>query len=217
MTNQKMTEISIKVEVQETTVLKLRAYLLLSGKSIEELEEQVSNIFGIHLSKTFDGVLTQNLMSTIASMDGFEAPFPGQELTAPVPGAIPKRSFVSAAEAAALSPMDGNEHALSGDDDLGNNKSLEEQVEEDKKIAATPAEAEEQEARRVVAGLSIQVPDAGDDAEAFLDAAIAAPAREREQRQSGTSAAKKAFSSPRVKISETTEDEDSGSTPSFGF
>jgi hypothetical protein len=167
----------------------------LSGISVSELEAQLVAQVEPQLSAHFDQVLTESIMEKLGELDG-----------------VALHAGRPAAEA------HSDEHQLSGDDDEGDGKSLEEQVQVSPPLSKprTPVNRPEfQENPSQEPVFDFNVPDVGDDPEAFTGAAMAVEAKERQERpqsngmygpMTGTS---RAFDSrrPRVRISEHNGDE----------
>lgn len=195
MENQESTfELTLKLTLPANTLKKLKSYAMLSGMTVDELEKQLVSQVEPELSAHFDKVLTEGIVGKLSEMDGIEL-----SVSSTSDKEDDEGSFTSS-----------DDHQLSGDDDSTENKSLAEQYEAIKSSQKSTRQDQEP-------SFDIQVPDAGGDAEKFLDTALAEDAQNyksarRDQGQgpygSYTGAAKR-FSpgSPRVKISEHTGDE----------
>ena len=183
-------ELSLKLSLPGKTLKKLKSYAMLSGISVSDLEAKLVAQVEPQLAGHFDQVLTDSIMEMLGELDGvkltMERPVTEQD-------------------------QDVDGHQLSGDDDDGDNKSLEEQV--------APTSSPIQLATQAADDLrfDIKVPDAGDDAELFVDNAMGT--EQVKQVASGGGAygslspmtkTSKSFDSrrPRVSISEHTGDED---------
>lgn len=130
---------SLTLDLPEKTFKKLRALAMLSGKSVPDLEQ--------NLLEYFDAMLSENIQVLLAELDGETYTPP----TAPNPVSVVQGDLDLETP-----PVDAVTHALSEDDDLGENQSLAEQAESD----YVP---------------KIQAPDVGDDDDQFLDAALGPP------------------------------------------
>jgi hypothetical protein len=140
------------------SIKKLRALAMLTGKTVDEVEAD--------LSETFDRMLSANIKLLVSQLDGDDEP--AHTELAPLRKVVETknpaaRSFAQA-EAEANDPLPveeaaPDEHSLSGDDDVGENKSLEEQAADGTLTQADLPSIGE-------------IPDAGDNAEAYLEAAF---------------------------------------------
>lgn len=197
MDNQEATfELTLKLTLPGNTLKKLKSYAMLSGMTVDELEKQLVSQVEPELSAHFDKVLTEGIVGKLSEMDGISL------------------AVAKPADEPVEEPVGGpDDHQLSADDDSEENKSLAEQYESLRnKIQPQPQVQQEQDL-----SFDIRVPDAGGDAEKFLDSALEqdTPSQKAARREQGqgpygsfTGAAKK-FSpgKPRVKISEHTGDE----------
>lgn len=208
MEEEQTEELELKIQVPMKTIRKLKAFLLLSGKTVAELEAEVASVFGSHLSAAFDSVLSTNIMAAVAYMDGIEPSMTGGLIQQPLPKPHPTGQSVTAHHAAI--PVSDTEHTLSGDDAEDETLSVEEQVENDQ-----PSNKMEDEDDGQVAGIvsnqNGEFPNAGGNADAFLDAAMATskPAKSggNSSKKRGTRAAFDSRS-PRVRVLATSENEE---------
>lgn len=104
-------ELNLKLTLPAKTLKKLKSYAMLSGMSVNELEDKLVSEVEPELAVHFDSVLTKGIVSKLGELDGVDL------------------SVMSREEES--ESRDDSDHELSADDDVGA-KSLEEQVEEDK-------------------------------------------------------------------------------------
>jgi hypothetical protein len=103
-------ELTLKLTLPEKTLKKLKSYAMLSGMSVDELENQLVSQVQPELSSHFDNVLTQGIVNKLGELDGVDL------------------KTISSTDSF-HEPKSDDDHQLSGDDDEGV-KSLEEQVKE---------------------------------------------------------------------------------------
>lgn len=194
-TQETMFELTLKLSLPGNTLKKLKSYAMLSGMAVTELEQQLVSQVEPELSAHFDRVLTEGIVGKLSEMDGVRVTFSESEETTE-----------SVAE-----EEDPNEHQLSGDDLEEAVKSLDETFESRNAAQSSyKVPGTEDELR-----FDIRVPDAGGDAEQFLDTALSADAAKSSSSKgmdgpygAMTGAAKRFQSGkPRVRISEHTGEE----------
>jgi hypothetical protein len=180
---------TLTLQLSDKTLKKLRALAMLSGSTVDQLEQE--------FAQYFDQMLTDNIAHLLTQMDGK----PPESVIHPEDPSIDLESVENwrIGETHTKVEADPNAHDLSEEALPEETKSLAEQVEDD---GIQPTQ--------------FKAPDAGGDAEKFLDAAIqSAPPRPPEPpvgnfMGSQTRTAKKTFNpqAPRVKISDYTGEED---------
>ena len=177
---------TLNLKLPIPTLRKIQALALLSGKELGVIEDALSS----HVATILDDVLK----GEIAEVLDLAVPNPGINMQSNNP------------------VEDENEHALSGDDDDGSDRSpVVETAAVPAGVAAPAAEAEEQEFR-----IRNQFQNVDNNADAFLDVALEKPASKKlggegkadftyggERAQKTT----KSFYQPRVKIAEHTGEE----------
>lgn len=200
-------ELTLKLSLPGKTLKKLKSYAMLSGMSVDELERQLVSQVEPELSAHFDKVLTEGIVGKLSEMDGVEL----SVKTAGDEYGEEGDSDESAGE---------DDHQLSGED-MEEVKSLAEQYEQEEKAPAKTfaPSARRQQPEESELSFDIRVPDAGGDAEKFLDASLESDMRRSsgDRQSSGgtagpygsyTGAAKRFVpGKPRVRISEHTGDE----------
>lgn len=208
----------LNLSLPDSTIRKLRAVAMLSGKKIDDIEAEFVELV--------DHQLTRQIISSLGIV-----PEDLEERRSVRTSADATDDDTSTADSDledVISELaeDPNAHGLSGDDAEEEVLSVQEQVEKE----VPPVPAQENEVPVAAATTDIQIPshrveDAGEDAEAFLEAAFATERRpERRDDHSNAGAARparKAFSAQRdggarVKVSEYTGDEGSDSPGWFG-
>jgi len=181
--------VELTLKLPPKTVRKLRMLAMGTGKTVQELESELSTVF--------DEMLSENLHALLHDLDGVAAPTP------PV-------MVVSRVIAPSSPPLqeeeineDENSHMLSGDADEGDVKSTAERMEEGSFSGEPP-----------VPGINpfelpSNIPNAEGNIEAFIDAAMSS-SKPSPQSNGRYTSSKKSFDPrhPRVKISEHTGDED---------
>ena len=189
-TQESMFELTLRLSLPAKTLKKLKSYAMLSGLTVGDLEKQLVSQVEPELAQHFDRVLTDGIVTKLSEMDGVRLK---------VAAADDDQEPTEAEEAP-------DSHQLSGDEDAEDNKSLAEQYSETHK-GHNPV--------RDDLAFDIRVPDAGNDAEKFLESALMSDGRgayaNRQTRapDSAVVGAAKSFVSgrPRVRISEHTGDE----------
>lgn len=185
-----MGEMTLNLPIRAETQKKLKAYAMLTDRNVSQIESQLADLL--------DQVLTQECFALL----GGEAAMPraAREETTPGPAAAvfatappkprkKKKSFAAAHKEVNANPVEEQEafaglkdevsgHELSGDRDDGGTKSLEDQY----------AEAQAKKAARGGEDTGLEgffeddgVPDVGENAEAFLDAAMGTEVEEEEE------------------------------------
>ena len=187
---------TLTLQLSDKTLKKLRALAMLSGSTVDQLEQEFVDYF--------DQMLTENIAHLLSEMDG-------KPLVQHTVGSIEALPTATSADLEDMNnwkvketrahpeEQDPNAHDLSEEALPEENKSVSEQIEDDG-IQPTQYKA----------------PNAGEDAEKFLDAALqSAPPRKQEALQgsfmgSPTRSARGMFNpqAPRVKISDYTGEED---------
>lgn len=175
----------LNIPVSENTRRKLAALAVLTGKKFDSMEREISEII--------EQILSAKLEDALSDMDG-RRPQVARPAVAARPA--PARSFADAEQNAQGSieeePANPVEdlagHSLSGDRDEGA-PSLEEQVENEMRAQpvraaaparqALPAQVQDED----LLPPEIDIPDAGGNAEAFLDTALRAAPPARQQAQ----------------------------------
>lgn len=211
------TELTLKLELPGKTIKKLKAFAMLTGMSIDQLEAELLSQIQPELANHFDRSLSTGIAQKLSELDGTSV-----------------RIF-SESEAVAEdshTESDTDDHSLSSDDDNEENLSVEEQVERDKTLPKSLGVARTLKAPSTPLSRSllnskeasdpdephfdIDAPDAGEDAEQFLDSAMAEETSSARSRSTGQQSpfgymtpAKGSFDAkkPRVKVSEHTGDE----------
>lgn len=155
---------TLTLPVSVATQRKLRALAMLMGGTVGSLEAELSEIL--------DSIITERCAELLGietttqqeiSIPSYTIQFPeGVREAAPEPK---PRSFAEAAAIASEPSAAHEQHEVSGDEDLGENKSLQEQFEEEKNP--------EEEKLFAETFSKVQVRDAKDNHEAFLDSTMA--------------------------------------------
>ena len=187
--------LELRIALSDATEKKIRSLAMLSPEAASQLEQQLTDHLQTEISEYFDRTVTEAILQHMGMIDGRnygDLNDKPQIVEAPAPAAPSqpehKLETLNATEIPAPRNEEptGTDHGLSEDEDPQDNKSVEEQAEElTKKLAA----GEEMD----IPGIGpsqIRVPNAEEDAEAFLDASFGArqpPKRQPapQQRQSG--------------------------------
>lgn len=198
----------LELNLPEKTIKKLRAYAMLTGSPVSELEAK--------LVELVDKTLSDSVANALVDLDGG------------VPAAFTPPTQIETTFSQPLTPADivtgplleseEKEEAVTEDEETGNSLSEEESPEE---VKSLEEEAEEEKVDDEELKVEIAAPNAGGNADAYVDAVIAQDkgarqASGRRKVQGGyQSGARKAFDarSPRVSIGAYTGDE----TDSFNF
>ena len=142
---------TLTLQLSDKTLKKLRALAMLSGSTVDELEKEFADYF--------DQMLTENIAHLLSEMDGkpvvTQAVGVTEDFDATDGWQIKEPLREASAKEAVATEQDPNSHGLSDDDLPEEVKSTAEQVEEDFEMP------------------QYQAPQAGGNAEAFLDAAMA--------------------------------------------
>ena len=178
----------LTLKLPDKTFKKLRALAMLSGSTVPQLEGELLGYF--------DEMLSTNIAALLEQMDGKKV-IHWKTSEEPAPDKEPEP------EPEAPADEDANSHSLSADDDAGENKSLEEQVEDEQMK------------------FDIDVPDVGGDSDRFLDVSLAPKEKSEAPRSpelppdvsmlfgdSRTSKMRQSFDprKPRASISDATDD-----------
>jgi hypothetical protein len=146
-----MANLTLSIELGDDALKKLRAYAVLSGASSDDLESELSIMAAGMITSQVDAVLSKKILETLAQLDN-----------KPIDAYSEKKQALVEPE-----PVDESIHSLSDDDDAEENKSLQEQYEAaTKPQAALPQTKPEPQSEFA---FDIDVPNAGDNAEAFLE------------------------------------------------
>jgi len=189
---------TLTLQLSDKTLKKLRALAMLSGSTVDELEQE--------FAAYFDQMLSDNISAILSELDGKSvSQFPVRSAVDDGSNwqvretALKERDVTEEVAASAATPE--VEHSLSDDELPEQNKSLAEQAEDDDMQLP-----------------ELNVQDAGEDAEKFLDVAMSTPAKRVADKPpmatymgSQTRTASKMFN-PQVRkarVSEYTGDEDS--------
>lgn len=158
--------IDLTLKLEDKTVRKLRALAMLSGKTVGSLEKEFSSFFDKMLTQEIAKYLEIDVTAPLSLIDvEGESEGEGEE-------------DMDEPTEESQEPFGELGHSLSGDEDEGQ-ESLEEQA---AKLAASVKRTqgreikfEETAERESGLQFNINVPSAGDDAEAFLDEVLGAP------------------------------------------
>jgi len=192
----------LTLTLNDGTLRKLKAYAMLTGKTVPEIEGVLTGLI--------DRMLTDECLRELGAYAGERPLF--QELA--------EKSDVAQPEQEEVFHDEVSGHELSGDGADEEVKSLAEQVEEDHAPKAAPKVVRKQapvdaEEEAFKSAFDYNTKDVGEDADAFLDASLGVAAPKKlggYGKSGGAKAAAMAFNSaaPRVKIVEHTGDEDGG-------
>lgn len=192
-------ELSLKLTLPGKTLKKLKSYAMLSGVTVAELEAQLVAQVEPQLSHHFDQVLTDSIVGKLGELDGID---------------------LVASKSIERSQTENDSHQLSGDDDVGENKSLEEMMAAP--TVVPPPALPQPKARRQAPQpaseelqFNFNVPDVGNDVEAFVENTVAVETSQRIESRGEHSpygamtSSNRSFNpnKPRVRISEHTGEE----------
>jgi hypothetical protein len=178
----------LSIPINQNTIKKIVALAALTGDSLDNIK---TNIAGELIDEAeFDNFISSKLRVALGALDGIEEP---EEPVRPV-----KKSFAQAEQQANIVDEIAG-HSLSGDEDTG------ELTYSEKATQAAPVRSQSAPGNDA-SPFKINAPNAGDDAEAFLNSALdfddepappPPPKRVKPRQQNG----------PKVKISDYTGDE----------
>ena len=183
--------LELKIPINENTIRKIVALAALTDNTLDNIKDGIAS--EIIDEEAFDQFVSSKLQKALMKMDGIES-------SDEPPPPLKKSAFARAEEESASSVEDIAGHSLSGDEDSGEDESS-------YQVPPMPGKKarSEDDALRLP---SINVPDAGENAEAFLDAAMKQSPPPASNKQRRASAAK-SFNPNKVraKVSAYTEDE----------